>query len=705
MVKKRKKQRNSKKKKIENKKKNSKKEKVIKSSFLSKKTKYSIYAVLFFLAGTILTFSFFDKSGPAGEKVETFFLLIIGKLTFSLPLFFLIAGFIFLSSRFRKKPPIFLGIFLIIIGISAILEQGGIGLLMAGALLKFFGPVMKNIIWGTITLVGFLIIFQYLQREKMIALRFREKETKLPPLFSQKAQKIKKEEISKPKKIFKIFSTHRLPKGEELKIGEKPVFAKKKILPPLDLLEKSKENAIAGNIKQNSEIIRKTLENFGIPVEMGGVHIGSTVTQYTLRPAEGIKLSKITNLSNNLSLALASHPIRIEAPIPGESLVGIEIPNSKRSLVRMRDLFSNSIFQDPSSPLLFCLGKDVSGFPVFADLGQMPHLLVAGATGTGKTIFLNNLILSLLYKNSPQDLKFILIDPKRVEFSVYENIPHLLSPVIFEPQKTINAVNWLIGEMERRFKQIAEGKARDILSYNKKFPQNRLSYILLIIDELADLMMARGREIETGVVRLAQLARAVGIHLVVATQRPSVEVITGLIKANITSRISFQVASQVDSRTVLDMAGSEKLLGLGDMLFISSKNPKPKRIQSPYVSEKELKNVMDFLKKNAETEEDATDEITESLKEELKMPPITTEQTFTEDILYDQAKKIVIESKKASASLLQRRLRVGYARAARLIDMLEERGVVGPGEGAKPRKIYFEKEEFVEEDESIDNFN
>jgi len=259
--------------------------------------------------------------------------------------------------------------------------------------------------------------------------------------------------------------------------------------------------------------------------------------------------------------------------------------------------------------------------------------------------------------------------------------------------------------MERRFKQIAEGKARDILSYNKKFPQNRLSYILLIIDELADLMMARGREIETGVVRLAQLARAVGIHLVVATQRPSVEVITGLIKANITSRISFQVASQVDSRTVLDMAGSEKLLGLGDMLFISSKNPKPKRIQSPYVSEKELKNVMDFLKKNAETEEDATDEITESLKEELKMPPITTEQTFTEDILYDQAKKIVIESKKASASLLQRRLRVGYARAARLIDMLEERGVVGPGEGAKPRKIYFEKEEFVEEDESIDNFN
>jgi len=693
--------------------KNFKRNKLTKSGLLMKRTKYSIYAILFFLTGIILTLSFFDKSGLAGERFKKFFLLIVGEMTFALPLFCLIGGLVFLSSKVKRKTPIFLGIFVITIGICATLGGGNLKEMKGGwlglisqPLLKFFGPIVTNIISVTAILVGFLIIFQFLQRERIIVFKFSKKEKflTLPP---QKMQKVKVKEIPETKKDFKIFSPFHLRKSEELKVKTKTSLPEKKLLPPFDLLEKDRGGPIAGDIKRNIEIIRKTLQNFGIPTEMGEVNVGSTVTQYTLRPAPGVRLSKITALSNNLSLALAAHPIRIEAPIPGKSLVGIEIPNSTRSLVRMRDLISDSAFQNSPSPLTFCLGRDVAGSPLYADLRQMPHLLVAGATGTGKTIFLNNLILSLFYENSPRDLRFVLVDPKRVEFLVYSDIPHLLCPVIFEPSKTINAVSWLIGEMERRFKQIAEGRTRDILSYNKKFPQDSLPYIILIIDELADLMVARGREIEVGIVRLAQLARAVGIHLVVATQRPSVEVITGLIKANITSRISFQVASQVDSRTVLDMAGAEKLLGLGDMLFISAKNPKPKRIQSPFVSEKEVKNVTDFIKKNIKPKEDTINEITENLKEELEMPFLNSVKTFLngDDSLYEEAKKVVVEARKASASLLQRRLRIGYARAARLLDILEKRGVVGPGEGAKPRKVYVQKDESTEEAQSIDDFN
>ncbi len=682
--------------------KNFKKNKLVKSGFLMKRTKYSIFAILFFLVGIILTLSFFDKSGLAGERFKRLFWLIIGEVTFALPLFCLMGGLVFLSSKIKKKTPIFLGIFVITIGICATLgggdlkemKGGWLGFLISQPFLKFFGPIVTNIISATAIFVGFLIIFQFLQRERIIVFKFLKKEKFPIPLSSQKVQKIEVKKVSETPKNFKIFSPLHFRESEESKVKTKIPLPEKKLLPSLDLLEKDRGNPIAGDIKRNIEIIRKTLQNFGIPVEMGQANIGSTVTQYTLRPASGVRLSKITALSNNLSLALAAHPIRIEAPIPGKSLVGVEIPNSTRSLVRMRNLISDSTFQNSPSLLTFCLGRDVAGNPLYADLGQMPHLLVAGATGTGKTIFLNNLILSLFYKNSPQDLRFVLVDPKRVEFLVYSDIPHLLCPVIFEPQKTINAVSWLIGEMERRFKQIAEGRTKDISSYNKKYPQDSLPYIILIIDELADLMIARGREIEVGIVRLAQLARAVGIHLVVATQRPSVEIITGLIKANITSRISFQVASQVDSRTVLDMAGAEKLLGLGDMLFISAKNPKPKRIQSPFVSEKEVRNITDFIKKNIKPKEDEINEITESLKEGPEMPFLNSVKTFVsgEDSLYEEAKKVVVEARKASASLLQRRLRIGYARAARLLDTLEKRGVVGPGEGAKPRKVYIQED-------------
>ncbi|HJN62055.1 MAG TPA: DNA translocase FtsK, partial [Candidatus Parcubacteria bacterium] len=488
--------------------------------------------------------------------------------------------------------------------------------------------------------------------------------------------------------------------------------------PPLDLLESERGSPTAGDIKMNSAIIKKTLQNFDIPVEMSEVNIGPTVTQYTLKPAEGIKLSRILTLSNDLALSLAASSIRIEAPIPGKSLVGIEVPNKVRTLVRLRNSIEHPNFQNSLSNLTFVLGQDVSGRPVFADLARMPHLLVAGSTGTGKTICLSSIILSLLYRNNPDTLKLILVDPKRVDFAVYNNLPHLLTPVIRDAQTTVNVLKWLISEMERRFEVMALAKARNISSYNEKIkieenskdPKEESSpqfmpYIVLVIDELADLMVARGREIEASVVRLAQMARAVGIHLIVATQRPSVEVITGLIKANITSRITFQVASQVDSRTVLDVAGAEKLLGLGDMLFISAEIVKPKRIQGTFVLDKELKRVVKFIIDH-QTEVSVTGEEI-SLGEELSK---SIDQTINEgegkdffsaddDPLYEEAKRLVIEARKASASLLQRRLRIGYARSARLLDILEERGIVGPGEGAKPREVYVQTKEEEKEEE------
>ena len=446
----------------------------------------------------------------------------------------------------------------------------------------------------------------------------------------------------------------------------------------------------AGDIRINSAIIKRTLQNFDIQVEMSEVNIGPTVTQYTLKPAEGVKLSKITTLSSDLSLALAAHPIRIEAPIPGRPLVGIELPNRVRTTVRLRNLLEHPNFQNSAANLTLALGRDVAANPIFADLGRMPHLLVAGSTGTGKTICLNSVILSLLYQNSPETLRLILIDPKRVEFHIYNDLPHLLTPVIQDAQKSVNVLKWIVSEMERRFDVLSSVHARDIGSYNEMMQKEGspiLPYIVLVVDELADLMATRGREIEAGIVRLAQMARAVGIHLIVATQRPSVEVITGLIKANITSRITFQVASQVDSRTVLDMAGAEKLLGSGDMLFASAEASKARRIQGAYISDKEIKKVVKYIKDQALGTEEPTIEITKDLEKTLEGGNGSDFMSGPGDPLFEEAKKMVIEAKKASASLLQRRLRVGYARAARLIDMLEENGIVGPGEGAKPREI------------------
>ena len=447
---------------------------------------------------------------------------------------------------------------------------------------------------------------------------------------------------------------------------------------PLKLLRRGGAKATSGDIDRNKEIIEKTFDEFGIVVEMGKTSVGPTVTQFTLRPAQGIKISRIVSLQNDLALALAAHPLRMEAPIPGKSLVGIEVPNTKVATVTLRDVIETKNFKTSESPLSVPLGKDVSGSSHVIELDRMPHILVAGATGSGKSVCLNTMIISWLYQNGPDDLKLILIDPKRVELTIFNGIPHLLVPPITSVDDTVNALKWTVREMERRLDMLSKFGTRNINQYNSKV-EERMPRIVIVIDELADLMSASGREVEATIVRIAQMARAVGIHLVLATQRPSVDVITGTIKANIPGRIAFAVASQTDSRTILDQSGAEKLLGRGDMLFTSAELSKPKRIQGAFVSTDELEGIVKFLrKKGAPDYNMAVTEITKAG---------TVFDDVERDSLFEDAVETVLQGGKASTSYLQRRLRVGYARAARIMDELEEAGVIGEGHGAKAREI------------------
>ena len=449
---------------------------------------------------------------------------------------------------------------------------------------------------------------------------------------------------------------------------------------PLTLLENSTSKAQPGDLDRNREIIERTFHEFGIEVEMGETSVGPTVTQFTLRPSQGIKISRIVALQNDLALALAAHPLRLEAPIPGKSLVGIEVPNTKVATVTLRDVMETPVFKKEATGLSIPLGKDVSGSPWIIDLAKMPHLLVAGSTGSGKSVCLNTLIISLLYQNGPDELKLILVDPKRVELTTFAGIPHLLVPPIINVDDTVNALKWTVREMERRLDVLSKFGARNIDGYNAK-AEERMPKIVIVIDELADLMSQSGREVEAMIVRIAQMARAVGIHLVLATQRPSVDVITGLIKANVPGRIAFAVASQTDSRTILDMAGAEKLLGRGDMLFTWAELAKPKRIQGAYASNEEIERVVDFLKKQGEPDYNL------AITEITKAGTIFDGSDNNDEPLFDEGVQEVMRAGKASTSFLQRRLKIGYSRAARMIDLMEEAGVVGAGEGAKPRDI------------------
>jgi S-DNA-T family DNA segregation ATPase FtsK/SpoIIIE len=455
--------------------------------------------------------------------------------------------------------------------------------------------------------------------------------------------------------------------------------------PSIDLLNQKQDKADAGNVNANAQLIHDTFNNFNIEVEMEGANIGPRVTQYTLKPPTGVKLTKITALENNLALDLAAHSIRIEAPIPGKRAVGIEVPNVKAATVRMSSILQSSAWQQAKSPLSLAVGKDISGTSVVTDLDRMPHLLVAGQTGSGKSVMINTILTSLLYRNSPADLKLILVDPKQVELKPYDEIPHLLTPVITEPEKCISALKWAVAEMERRYKALSEVGKRNIGEYNNLKKEEGMPYIIIVIDELADLMMMAARDVEALIVRIAQKARAVGIHLVLATQRPSVDVITGLIKANIPARIAFKTTSQVDSRTIIDQVGSEKLLGQGDMLLTLSDSPKPRRIQGALIADDETNKVIDFIRMQRPPQYD--DEVVSQPVQIGKGGVVSEIGQDSDDDMFRDAVKVVIDNRKASTSLLQRRLRIGYGRAARLIEALEEQGIIGPADGSRPREV------------------
>ncbi|HUS25785.1 MAG TPA: DNA translocase FtsK [Nevskiaceae bacterium] len=458
--------------------------------------------------------------------------------------------------------------------------------------------------------------------------------------------------------------------------------------PGLDLLDQKQDKADAGDVNGNAKAIKETFENFNIEVEMEGANVGPRVTQYTLKPPTGVKLTKITALENNLALDLAAHSIRMEAPIPGKRAVGIEVPNVKSATVRLSSIFQAAEWAGIKGPLGFAIGKDISGKSVVADLDKMPHLLVAGQTGSGKSVMINTILTSLLYRNSPSDLKLILVDPKQVELKPYDDIPHLLTPVITEPEKCISALKWAVAEMERRYKALADVSKRNIAEYNLVKKEEGMPYIVIVIDELADLMMMAARDVEALIVRIAQKARAVGIHLVLATQRPSVDVITGLIKANVPARIAFTTASQVDSRTIIDQMGAEKLLGQGDMLLLTADMPKPKRVQGALITDTETNKVTDFIRMQRPPQYD--DEIISQPVQLNGKGGVVADMgggMDADDDMLKDAVRCVIEGRKASTSLLQRRLRIGYGRAARLIETMEEQGIVGPADGARPREV------------------
>jgi S-DNA-T family DNA segregation ATPase FtsK/SpoIIIE len=687
---------------------------------LAPETKRGIVIVFIFLVSFLGLLSMFEAAGAFGHYFSSGLAYLFGWADWLFLILLLFLGYALLNSeKYLIKLSNYFGLALVLASFCALFDffigaseyQDVVSLGRGGGALGYaLGKLIQQFLgfWGALValialltvgiLLGFNTSFRAMvDRAKALGIL---KEKLLPsggdeedvPEEINEEEEFSTEEVNKEEVAIPV---HKAEANQE-EVVEQPVAKKpRKIIVPLELLTYSNSKPMSGDIDANMAKIKKTLENFGIEVEMSDVNVGPTVTQYTLRPAEGVKLAHILTLQNDLALALAAHPLRIEAPIPGKSLVGIEVPNQTVSIVKLREILESDEYRKRKNNLFISLGKDVAGTPKLANLGNMPHLLIAGATGSGKSVCVNNIILSLIYENSPDELKFILVDPKRVELSVYNNIPYLLTPVINEPDKTINALRWAVSEMEQRYKLLQAANKRNLESYNSAVIVNKLPYIVIIIDELADLMQTAAKEVEGAIIRLAQMARAVGIHLVLATQRPSTNVITGLIKANITSRIAFSVASNIDSRTIIDSAGAEKLLGKGDMLFMTAELTHPGRIQGAYVSDEEISAVVDYIKsQGGEPEYDP--KIVEKIGHSHGVMGSSSGGNDYEDDLTMEAKEAVIKAGKASATLLQRRLRVGYARAARLLDILEEMGVVGPGDGAKPREVLVSQEELEE---------
>lgn len=702
---------------------------------LSEDTKRGVAVVVFVVLALVSALAAFNLAGSLGIFLMNILKWGFGALAFVMPGLLLLIAVLLAKQKMPEEKDssfylrIYLGSFILIGSVSGIIHTfylsngdtavslaqagkagGFLGALFGGLTYRFFGFIAANVILFALFVIGVLVAFDIalhvLWPKKQLAENqeaakgagagqlkintlgsegfIKEKVANANRRLAEDQNDEDADESIKSEKT--TVSVNTLGKAGHIQLEAITIKDRKDWkLPPFDLLDSSETSVDSGNIEANVAIIKKTLSDFGIEVEMGEVNVGPTVTQYTLRPEAGIRLAQIAALQDNLALALSAHSIRMELPIPGKPLVGVEVPNKSTAVVRIREVMQTPQFVDHKSKLALALGRDVAGHPLVADLARMPHMLIAGATGTGKSVCINSLFISLLFRNTPQDVKFIVIDPKRVELNLYNGIPHLLTPVVIDHEKAVNALKWSVAEMDRRYKLLSEKGKRNIIEYNQS-TELHMPYIVILVDELADLMAVAQADVEAAIVRLAQMARAVGIHLVVATQRPSVDIITGLIKANITSRVAFAVASQIDSRTILDSSGAEKLLGNGDMLYISSEFNKPKRVQGAFIGEKEVRKVVDFFKEQTGAVI-YNEEILEKPKRALGAAGFEGE-SGEDDPLLEEAMEEVKRAGKASASLLQRRLRVGYARAARLLDILESKGIIGPGEGAKPREVF-----------------
>jgi len=721
-------------------------------SNLKRETRRAIGAIAFLALTLILILAGFEKAGTAGTDLHKIFTYLLGYIGyFLLPALCLVLSI----SLFEGDAPDeegghrVLGGSLFFLSGLALLEimrpgeAGIVGRMLGKPLLALFDFYASSIITFALLIISLLVLFEFplgLTRVKVtgsnIALFFKN-------LFRKKGAAEDPDKKIEDVVNSAIASTAALStpvldnegflagvdsSENEVKInnpmasemGQRdnlpapdanlfPLLQEEFIPPPLSIFELDRGKPGVGDIKANANIIKRTLQNFGIAVEMDEISIGPAVTRYAIKPAEGVRLQKIIALQQNLELALAAHPIRIEAPIPGKSLVGIEVPNNTKSLVGLGSLFNNEEFKNSDKPLLVALGRGITGKSFFGNIAKMPHLLIAGATGSGKSVMIHSIITSLIFRNSPENLRLIMVDPKRVELTLYNGIPHLLNPVITDAKKAILALKWAAKEMDRRYDILESESVRDIDSYHKnilapslakikkegvpteggKVPE-MMPYICVFIDELADIMSTFPRELEAAIVRLAQMSRAVGIHLILSTQRPSVNIITGLIKANVPGRIALQVASQIDSRTILDMGGAEKLLGAGDLLYLSAEMSQPQRMQAPYLTENEVKKVTKYLIKAGEHIPPSELNLSgagENNGGGLFAGALEDMDGDIDDDLYEEARAEIIKAGRASTSYLQRRLRVGYARAARIMDLLEERGVIGGADGAKPREV------------------
>ncbi|MCF7831019.1 DNA translocase FtsK [Candidatus Gracilibacteria bacterium] len=687
--------------------------------FLTDSVRQEIWGGIW-IAVSIILLTLFWSSAPLAKTIFSSLKVLLGIGVWLFPLFLGGVGASLLIKKEIQFPPIrilaLLFFFVGILGITNLFVPHADSLALSknfggavGFAIGFFPREFLGTAVTAIILVGILWISAVVGFGISLTTLFSKKSVSTPLSRSQKSEEIpshlEKKSFDNELEIVDSTGSNGRSTAVNLEKTDSLTEAKNRKLagvwepPSVDLLKDDVSTIVVdeNDLRSKAEVIREKLEQFGLDVTMKSVHVGPTVTQFTLQPAAGIKLTKITALKSDLALALAAKNIRIEAPIRGKSLVGIEIPNKERANVGMREMIESEVWEETDCQLKLAFGRDVAGKPIVHNLAKMPHLLIAGKTGSGKSVAMNAFLCSLLWQNPPDKLKLILVDPKRVELSLYNNLPHLLTPVIVEPEKCVSALAWAVAEMNRRYRMFSEKKCRNINEYNEKFPDQQEPSIVIVIDELADLMMVAGKDVEAAICRIAQMARAVGMHLLVATQRPSVDVVTGLIKANLASRIGFKVSSGIDSRTILDGIGAEDLLGFGDMLYLDGNSGSVTRIQGVFISNEEVERITNHIKLQF-PEMIANDEITRQSIEGMAKGGVLTAGTNSTtdeklDPMFDDAVKTVMETRKASASFLQRRMEIGYARAARLLDQMEERGIIGPAKGAKAREVYSEKDE------------